>query len=234
MLEAPLRLCVRLSFIIHYSDLNLPSLLQMLLVKVVSRSFSTWSVFISFLLIQFSPSHATCGASLVIGVCSASPLPRFPALPSPDFARSPARTVCTLHPFPSFLPHPQALVFSFSALLYPLLFTHPGPMGLSSSPLSLTSQPARALVCPWCLITHCSLPNPAFSGPHPHIHSYFNRSCAVRDQTCKTSSSRVQSSMQGGTQTCSGNLKISSGANENQSSRCVATTPWSPGSALIN
>jgi len=65
------------------------------------------------------------------------------------------------------------------------------------------------------------LPNSAISGSH---HSKIpNRSCAVRDQACKTSSSRVPSNTQRSTQTSSGNSKINSNASENPSSRYVAT-----------
>ena len=124
--------------------------------------------------------HAARVWTLLFPPLPCSPIFRLRAVPHKDREHPAPRT---LHPFPYFLPHPQALVFTFFALPYPFSsHTHPDPMGLSSSPLSLTSQPARASLCPWCLITYCSLPNPAFSGSHPHIHSYLTglARCATR------------------------------------------------------
>jgi hypothetical protein len=134
-------------------------------------------------------------------------------------------------PIPLLFSYPPSFVFSHGLL--PLSFTHPAH-GREFICGSLASQHVCARFQVSIVPDYLQLPSLPSQFGHQWTSHSFNSSYAVRDQTCKTSGSRVRSSMQGSTQMCSGNLKINSSAKGNPSLRCVATTPWNPGSELIN
>ena len=205
-------------FLSLYSDLNVRFPSQMLPVRAELKSFSIWSVLISSfssiitcLLIQFSLPFDIRICSLELDI---APLPRsrrfrLRGVAHMNCVRVHERVLAA--PFSSASPNhcfPLSF-FSTYGMARAMAPPTPRPTGLSS--LSLASQPTGASTCPSCLITYSS----SQSGHQWTAHSHSDRSCAVRDQTCKTSSSRVRSSTQRGTQTSSGNLKINLGDNEN-------------------